>query len=71
MLQAGFFSGLVTHTEIGDLLNILYGSYGERLIVSYKKEAKRVQLRNGIPLGSAPMGQAFGKLVFLAAGTWV
>jgi hypothetical protein len=37
MILAGFFSGLVAHSEIDDLLDKLYGSYGERLIVSYKK----------------------------------
>ena len=37
MLSVGFFSGLVTQSEIDDLLDVLYGSYGERLIVSYKK----------------------------------
>jgi hypothetical protein len=37
MISAGFFSGLVTQSEIDDLLNVLYGTYGERLIVSYKR----------------------------------
>jgi hypothetical protein len=37
MLSAGFFSGLVNQSEINDLLDMLYGSYGERLLVSYKK----------------------------------
>ena len=37
MLSVGFFSGLVTQNEIDDLLDMLYGTYGERLIVSYKK----------------------------------
>jgi hypothetical protein len=37
MLQAGFFSGLVAQSEIDDLLDMLYGSYGERLIATYKK----------------------------------
>ncbi len=37
MISAGFFSGLVAQNEIDDLLNMLYGSYGERLIVSYKE----------------------------------
>ena len=37
MLSVGFFSGLVTQSEIDDLLDMLYGTYGERLIVSYKK----------------------------------
>jgi hypothetical protein len=37
MISAGFFSGLVTQSEIDDLLDMLYGSYGERLIVSYKE----------------------------------
>jgi hypothetical protein len=30
-------SGLVTQSEIDDLLDVLYGDFGERLIVSYKK----------------------------------
>lgn len=37
MLSVGFFSGLVTQSEIDDVLDVLYGTYGERLIVSYKK----------------------------------
>jgi hypothetical protein len=37
MLSAGFFSGLVTQSEIDDLLDVLYGSYGERLMVTYKE----------------------------------
>jgi hypothetical protein len=37
MIPAGFFSGLVTQSELDDLLDMLYGSYGERLIVSYKE----------------------------------
>ena len=37
MLSAGFFSGLVAQSEMDDLLNVLYGSYGERLIVSYRR----------------------------------
>jgi hypothetical protein len=37
MLSVGFFSGLVNQSEIDDLLDRLYGSYGERLIVTYKK----------------------------------
>ena len=37
MLSVGFLSGLVTQSEIDDLLDMLYGSYGERLIMSYKK----------------------------------
>ena len=37
MLSVGFFSGLVTQSEINELMDMLYGSYGERLIVSYKK----------------------------------
>jgi len=37
MISAGFFSGLATQSEIDDLLDMLYGSYGERLIVSYKR----------------------------------
>jgi hypothetical protein len=30
-------SGLVAQSEIADLVDMLYGSYGERLIGSYKK----------------------------------
>lgn len=37
MISADFFSGLVTQSELDDLLDMLYGSYGERLIVSYKE----------------------------------
>jgi hypothetical protein len=37
MLSTGFFSGLATQSELDDLLDMLYGSYGERLIVSYKE----------------------------------
>ena len=37
MLSVGFFSGLVNQSETDDLLDMLYGSYGERLIVSYKE----------------------------------
>ena len=37
MLSVRFFSGLVNQSEIDDLLDMLYGSYGERLIVTYKK----------------------------------
>ena len=37
MISAGFFSGPATQSEIDDLLDMLYGSYGERLIVSYKE----------------------------------
>ncbi len=37
MLSVGFFSALVTQSEIDGLLDMLYGSYGERLIVSYKR----------------------------------
>ena len=37
MISAGFFSGLATQSEIDDLLDMLYGSYGERLMVSYKR----------------------------------
>jgi hypothetical protein len=36
-LAVGFFSGLEAQSEITDLLDMLYGSYGERLIASYKK----------------------------------
>jgi hypothetical protein len=37
MALAGFFSGLEAQSEITDLLDMLYGSYGERLIANYKK----------------------------------
>ena len=37
MLSVGLFSGLADQSEIDDLLDMLYGSYGERLLVSYKK----------------------------------
>jgi hypothetical protein len=37
MISAGFFSGLVAQSEIDDLLDMLYGSYGDRLIVTYKQ----------------------------------
>jgi hypothetical protein len=37
MLSVGFLSGLVAQSEIDELLDMLYGSYGERLIVSYKR----------------------------------
>jgi len=37
VLSTGFFSGLLAHSELDDLLDMLYGSYGERLIVSYKE----------------------------------
>jgi hypothetical protein len=37
MISAGFFSGLVAQSEIDDLLDVLYGSYGDRLIVTYKQ----------------------------------
>ena len=36
MILEGFFSGLEAQSEITDLLDILYGSYGERLILTYK-----------------------------------
>jgi hypothetical protein len=36
MIAAGLLSGLVTQSEINDLLDMLYGSYGERLIVTYE-----------------------------------
>jgi hypothetical protein len=36
MALAGFFSGLEVQSEITDLLDMLYGSYGERLIAGYK-----------------------------------
>ena len=36
MALAGFFSGLEAQSEITDLLDILYGSYGEWLIATYK-----------------------------------
>jgi hypothetical protein len=37
MLSVGFFSGLVTQSELDDLLDMLYDGYGARLKVSYKK----------------------------------
>jgi hypothetical protein len=37
VLSAGLFSGLVTQSDIDDLLDMLYGSYGERLMVTYKE----------------------------------
>jgi hypothetical protein len=37
MTSAGFFRGLAAQSEIDDLLDMLYGSYGERLMVSYKR----------------------------------
>jgi len=37
MALAGFFSGLEAQSEITDLLDMLYGSYGERLIAHYKR----------------------------------
>jgi hypothetical protein len=37
VLPAGLFSGLVAQSEIDDLLALLYGSYGERLMVTYKE----------------------------------
>jgi hypothetical protein len=37
MISAGFFSGLVAQSEIDDLLDMLYSSYGDRLIVTYKQ----------------------------------
>ena len=37
MSSAGFLSGLVNQSELDDLLDLLYGSFGERLIVSYKE----------------------------------
>jgi hypothetical protein len=37
MELSGFFSGLIAQSEITDLLNALYGSYGERLIATYKE----------------------------------
>ena len=36
MILEGLFSGLEAQSEITDLLGILYGSYGERLIATYK-----------------------------------
>jgi hypothetical protein len=36
MMSAGFFSGLANQSDIDDLLDMLYGSYGERLLVGYK-----------------------------------
>jgi hypothetical protein len=37
MILAGFFSGLEAQSEITDLLDMVYGSFGERLIAGYKK----------------------------------
>ena len=37
MIAAGLLSGLVVQSEMDDLLDMLYGSYGERPIVSYKR----------------------------------
>ena len=37
MISAGFFSGLDAQSEIDDLVDMLYGSYGERLVVTYKQ----------------------------------
>jgi hypothetical protein len=37
MELAGFFSGLEAQGEITDLLDMLYGSYGERLLAAYKQ----------------------------------
>jgi hypothetical protein len=37
MLSVGFLSGLVAQSEMDDLLDMLYGSYGERLMVTYKE----------------------------------
>ncbi len=37
VISARYFSDLATQSEIDDLLDMLYGSYGERLIVSYKE----------------------------------
>jgi hypothetical protein len=36
MILEGLFSGLEAQSEITDLLDMLYGSYGERLIATYK-----------------------------------
>jgi len=36
MTLEGFYSGLEAQGEITDLLDMLYGSYGERLIATYK-----------------------------------
>ena len=37
MMLAGLFSGLEAQSEITDLLDLLYGSYGERLLAEYKQ----------------------------------
>ena len=37
MILAGFFSGLEAQSEITDLLDMLYGSYSERLLANYMK----------------------------------
>ncbi len=36
MILAGLFSGLEAQSEITALLDMLHGSYGERLVDSYK-----------------------------------
>jgi hypothetical protein len=36
MILEGLFSGLEAQSEITDLLDMLHGSYGERLIATYK-----------------------------------
>jgi hypothetical protein len=36
MILEGFFNGLEAQREITALLDSLYGSYGERLIATYK-----------------------------------
>ena len=36
MILEGFFSGLEAQSEITDLLDMLYGSFGELLIATYK-----------------------------------
>jgi hypothetical protein len=55
MLLTGFFSGLATQSELDDLLDMLYGSYGERLIVSYKEQAKGVQSQSTPPYRNEAM----------------
>jgi hypothetical protein len=49
MIAAGLLSGLVAQSEMDDLLDMLYGSYGERLIVTYEMG----KLKKGHGTGSA------------------
>ncbi len=36
-IWGGLFRRLVTQSELDDLLDLLYGSYGECMIVSYER----------------------------------